>query len=96
MKLKVKALAHRYAAALKKHLRQRPRAGLKAARRLGCRAASMGLETLDVARIHERTLEQLEASSSRDGILERAGEFFTETITPIEETHRAALKASAR
>ncbi|HEV2393792.1 MAG TPA: histidine kinase [Verrucomicrobiae bacterium] len=96
MKPKVNALSSRYAAALKKHLRQKPRAGLKTARGLGCRAASMGLETLDVARIHERALEKLEAGSSRDGVLERAGEFFAETITPIEETHRAALKASAR
>jgi signal transduction histidine kinase len=54
---------------------------------------SLGLETLDVARIHEGALANLEASSSRDGIIKRAEIFFAEAVTPIEKTHRAALKA---
>jgi signal transduction histidine kinase len=54
------------------------------------------LETLDVARIHEAAVSSLEASRSRDGIIKRAEMFFTEAITPIEKTHRAALKANAR
>lgn len=96
MNSEVKALSRRYESALRQHLRRGPRAGLEVARGLGRRAAEMDLETLDVAKIHERALALLEASSSRDGFLERAGVFFTETITPIEETHRAALKARAR
>ena len=52
------------------------------------------METLDVARIHEGALATLEASSSRDGIIKRAEIFFTEAVTPIEKTHRAALKAN--
>jgi len=56
----------------------------------------IGLETLDLARIHAEALVTIEASSSRDGIIERAEYFFTEAITPIEETHRAALKAKVR
>ena len=47
-----------------------------------------------MARIHEGALAALEASSSRDGVIERAEIFFAEAITPIEETHRAALKAN--
>ena len=46
---------------------------------------AIGLETLDLARIHERALASLEAGSRKDGCLERADIFFTETITPIEE-----------
>jgi signal transduction histidine kinase len=63
---------------------------------LGRLAVAVGLETLDLARIHAEALATMEASSSRDGIIERAEIFFTEAITPIEETHRAALKANVR
>ena len=38
----------------------------------------------------------MEASSSRDGIIERAEIFFAEAITPIEKTHDASLKANLR
>ena len=96
MKRKLSALSQRYATALKKHLSQGPRASLDPARALGRQAMAVGLETLDVARIHERALAALEARGSEDGIIERAGIFFTETVGPIEGTHRAALQASAR
>ena len=96
MKRKLNALPGRYLAALRKHLKQSPPASLEAARRLGRQALRVGLETLDLARIHKRALSTLEASSSRDGYIKRADMFFTETITPIEETHRAARYASAR
>ncbi len=83
--------------ALRKHLRQGARAKSPSgtALVLGRQAVAMDLETLDVARIHDGALGALEVSSSRDGLIERAEIFFTEAITPIEETHRAALKASA-
>jgi signal transduction histidine kinase len=96
MKLKLIGLSRRYQALLRKHLKQGPRASLQPARELGHQAVAIGLETLDVARIHEGALATLEASSSRDGIIERAEAFFTEAITPIEKTHRAALKANVR
>ena len=96
MKRKLSRLSRRYAWALRKHLKQGPRASLQPASRLGRQAVSLGLETLDVARIHQGALADLEASSSRDGVIERAEVFFAEAITPIEETHRAAGKAKVR
>src|SRR5438093_5506515 len=81
---------------LQKHLRQSPPAGLQSAGGLGRRAAALGLETLDVARIHEQALATLETSSSGDGIIKRAEIFFTEAITPIEKTHGVALEAKMR
>ena len=96
MKRKITALSHRYASALRKHLKQGPKASLQPARGLGRQAVNLGLETLDVARIHERALAAVEASSSRDGVIERAEIFFAEAITPIEKTHSAALEANAR
>ena len=95
MKRKLVALSQRYVTALRKHLKQGPRASLQPARGLGRQAVSLGLETLDIARIHEGALATLEASSSRDGIIKRAEIFFAEAVTPIEKTHQAALKANA-
>jgi signal transduction histidine kinase len=94
-KRKLIALSGRYEAALRKHLRQGPRAKFQPARTLGFQALSLGLDTLDVARIHHGALATLEASSSRDGLLERAKIFFAEAVTPIEKTHDAAIKADA-
>lgn len=95
MKQKLTGLSRRYAWALKKYLRQGARGTVHPARGLGIEAVKLGLETLDVAKIHEATLATLEASSSRDGIIKRAEIFFTEAVSPIEKTHHAAVKASA-
>jgi signal transduction histidine kinase len=94
MNRKLIALSQRYVTALRRHLKQGPRASLQPARDLGRLAVAIGLETLEVARIHEGAIATLESSSSRDGIIKRAEIFFTEAISPIEETHRAALKAN--
>ena len=94
MKRKLIQLSRNYASALRKHVKRGPRASLQAARDLGRQAVAVGLETLDVARMHDEALAVLEASASRDGVLKRAEIFFTEAITPIEKTHHAALKAS--
>ena len=96
MKRKLTALSRRYVTALRKHLRQGPRASLQPAHDLGCQAAALDLETLDVARIHDGALAALEGSRSTDGFIKQAEIFFDEAITPIEKTHRAALKANVR
>src|ERR1700730_8913669 len=95
MKRKLSDLSQQYVAALKKHVKQGPQASAQPARKLGRRAVAIGLETLDLARIHQEALAKMEAASSRNGIIKRAEIFFTEAITPIEKTHRAALKANA-
>ncbi len=94
MKRTTARLSQRYTAALRKFLKQGQRASLQPARGLGRKAMAIGLETLDLARIHGAALAAQEASSSRDGIIKRAEIFFVEVITPIETTHRAAREAS--
>jgi len=98
MNRKLKALSQRYQAALRKHLQQGPRtiSPCGPALALGRRAAALNLETLDVVRIHEDALAALETSTSKDGFTKQAGIFFAEAITPIEKTHRAALKVNVR
>jgi signal transduction histidine kinase len=86
----------RYQIALRKHLKLGLKSSLRPALKVGRRAVALGLETLDVARIHEAALAALGLSSSREGVLKRAGIFFAEAITPIERTHRAARMASRR
>ena len=97
MKPKMTGLSRRYHAALRKHLEQGPRASLQPAQGLGRRAMALGLETLDLARIHEQALVTLASSHAlftRNGMIKRAGTFFAEAITPIEKTHRTAREAN--
>jgi signal transduction histidine kinase len=96
MARKLNGLAQRYVAALRKHLRQGPRAipPRATAQGLGRRAMTLGLETLDLARFHEQALITLilpsHSPDTRERMIRRAGTFFAEAITPIEKTHRAA------
>ena len=90
MKQELIRLSQRYVAALRKHLKAGPRSSLQPALGLGRRAVVLGLETLELARIHERASVTLELSKNKNGLMKRAQIFFTEAITPIVETHRAA------
>ena len=96
---KLNGLSQRYVAALRKHLKEGPRASLQPAQGLGRRALAVGLETLDMARFHERALITLVlpgySPSIREAMVRRAGKFFAEAITPIEKTHRTAQEANA-
>ena len=100
MTRKLTGLSRRYQAALRKHLKQGPRASLQPAQGLGRRAMIIGLETLDLARVHEQALIALVLPSyspgTRDAMVRRAGSFFAEVITPIEKTHRTAREANLR
>lgn len=88
-------LSQRYVAALRKHLKQGSRAipPFGTALGLGHEAVALGLGTLELARIHERALVTLELSKSKNGLLKRTEVFFTEAITPIVGTHRAARES---
>jgi signal transduction histidine kinase len=100
MKRKLNGFSRRYHAALRRHLAQQGRkTGPLPASGLGRQAMMIGLETLDLARIHEEALVTLVLPSyspdSRAGIVRRAGTFFAEAITPIEKTHRTAQESNA-
>jgi signal transduction histidine kinase len=86
-------LSARYLAALRRHLKPGVGASLQPAVKLGRQAVALGLETLELARIHEHTLSTLELSNSKNGLAKRAEIFFAEAITPIVETHRAARQS---
>ena len=88
--------SRRYQTVLREYLKQGPGPGssLEPASELGCQAAALGLETLDVARVHEGALAALESSDGRGGVIKRTDAFFAEAVVPIERTHRAAVAAN--
>lgn len=92
--------ARRYQTSLRKYIAQGAGASLRAAATLGRQAVALGLETLDLARIHERVRLALvppgDSPVARRRVGERAANFFAETIVPIEGIHRAAIVTGAR
>jgi signal transduction histidine kinase len=98
MKRNLPGLSRRYQAALREHLKGTRRATLLPARRLGHWAMSLGLETLELVRLHEQALITLVLPSysagTREGMVRRAGAFFAEAFTPLEQTHRTAREAN--
>jgi len=92
-------LSRRYQLALRQQLAQGAAADLEPARELGRNAMTLGLETLDMARIHEIALVSMVlptySASTNNSLIGRAGLFFAEAITPIEQTHRGAREANA-
>jgi len=88
MKQKTTGLSQRYVAALRKHLKEGTRATLQAALALGQRAAAFGLDTSELALIHERALAALEPGDIEQ--TKRRQSFFTVAVSTIVETHRDA------
>jgi signal transduction histidine kinase len=99
MKAKVSRLSARYLAVLRQYLQPGAPTRLLLAAGLGRQAAAQGLETLDLARIHEQALMTLVSpdgsARTRQRMIERAQRFFAEAIVPIEKTHGAAQQAAA-
>jgi len=70
-----------------------------AARQLGARAVRLGLETLDLAKIHEAVLEKYmtsgETIADKSAVMNRASLFFNEVLVPLEDEHRRIREAAA-
>jgi two-component system, NarL family, sensor histidine kinase DegS len=89
MKRKMMLLAGRYQAALQKHMRGGDGVNVRPALSLGRQSVALGLETLELARMHEQALVNLRLAGGKNGMIKRAEIFFTEVIGPVVETHRA-------
>lgn len=96
---KLNRLSDRYLAALRLHFKEGAAVNAKSARRLGTQSVALGLETLGLAKIHDRALATLTlpdwSISKRSDMAGRAAIFFNEVISPIEKTHGQAKKAGA-
>jgi signal transduction histidine kinase len=99
MKTKQQALANSYAKALAQHLSASNNNGVAAALRIGERAISLGLGTLELASIHQHSiipcLLHSMTAAERDLCILRAEGFFAHAITPLEKTHKTALESNA-
>jgi signal transduction histidine kinase len=95
---KTTELSQLYQAKLRQHLAHGTGADLEPAREMGRNAVSLGLETLDLAQIHELALVALvlptASATTNAALVGLAGLFFAEAITPIEQTHRGAREAA--
>lgn len=91
-------LAAQYLIALRVHFEQGSPESLLAAHSLGSEIVSLGLETLDLAKIHDHAVAELLppdcAKEMHDAMAMQAAPFFAEAMLPIEKTHRVALEAS--
>ena len=98
MKRKLFNSSRRYQDALRTQMKQGKQAGLASARGLGNQALAAGLQTLDLAKLHEQTLvtELLPGvpSGKRAALVKQAGAFFAEAILPIEKNHFSAQAAA--
>jgi|SRR5665213_2219392 len=87
-----------YQAELRAYLKQRSGARLQRARGMGRQALNVGMQTLDMAKLHEQILVSKvlpgSPASKRGALIRQAGTFFTEAITPIEKTHRGTREAA--
>lgn len=99
MKRKILNFSRRYQSALRTHLTQTQPGSLELARGLGSDALSAGLQTLDLAKLHEQTLVKDVlpgcARNKRTSIIRQAGAFFALAITPIAKTQSRAQQATA-
>ena len=94
LKVKLNRLSEDYLAALRTHLKPGLPANLLAAQMLGRMAVGLGLETLELARIHERAFAAVELSSDKSVSLQQSENFFNEANLQIEETHRASRRTT--
>jgi len=90
MKQKLSAWSHSYIGALQKHVQRIAAAKSPngTALRLGRSAVTLGIETLELARIHTHALVTLKLSNGKTGRRRRADNFFAAVNAPIEATHR--------
>jgi signal transduction histidine kinase len=90
MKEQTIELTRRYRTALGNHLTRGGAATLRPALDLGRQALVMGLDVLDLARVHEEALGGRNSGGRSEASVKRGSEFFNEALIPIAETHRPA------
>jgi len=88
-------LSQQYETALEKLLKQGPGGTLRPALKLGHAAVAIGVDTLELARIHNQAMDVLGLTGVKNAFAKLAKIFFTEANAPIEATHLAAQQGKA-
>jgi signal transduction histidine kinase len=93
-----KGLTARYLTALRGHLSKNGDGNGERAQGLGRAVLAGGLATLDLAIMHEHALIALASSRQfshgRNGLIRRAGAFFTQALAPLAEVQRATTQTN--
>ena len=88
----------KYTASLESYLQQGNEAALHQAYEIGRRCLAEGWSILEMISIHHQAMQAVEkaaeTSQLRPETLRKAGEFFTECMSPFEMTHRAIGEAN--
>ena len=74
-------LSQQCVTALRRHLKQAPGASLLPALQLGRRAVALGLETLELARLHDQTPATWESTNGNIRLTQRTEIFFAAANT---------------
>lgn len=100
METKIASLSQRYQVELQKYLEGGRQGVPQIADQLGLKALDLGLNTPDLARLHQQTLATLIASEGAAELsgtaIQRAHRFFSKAIMRLEKTHQTALQANTR
>jgi signal transduction histidine kinase len=95
----ISSITRRYQTALRQHIRDGGSASLKRARVLGNQALKVGLHTLELAKLHEKTLlnDLLPACAlaKQEALIREAAIFFAAANTPIESAHPMARESAS-
>ncbi len=95
MDVSVPTLAERYAEILREYLHDTSEISLTRGYEVARRALKDGGGILDMAVIHHQSLRRLFAEREiSDELLEKAGDFFAECLSPFEMSHRGAQEGT--
>jgi signal transduction histidine kinase len=90
----------RYKAALLTYLKQPPRARWQSPHGMAQQAAQAGLQTVDLAKLHEQILVTQvlpgRPAGARAALIKQAGAFFTEAFIPSEKIRSGSLGPASR
>ncbi len=96
MERKIPPLLHDYQVELHRYLMDAPENNLDEARELGKRALDLGLDMLDLTKLHQESLivfiRKFASVGIHSEVTRLAGIFLAESITPIEEAFKAVKK----
>jgi signal transduction histidine kinase len=95
MELSTESLAERYAEILQEYLQDGNEVALTHGYEIARRALIDGRGILEMAAIHHQSLRRLLAERRiSDELLEKAGDFFAECLSPFEMSHRGAREGT--
>jgi hypothetical protein len=96
MKHKLAALTKAYLVALREHQREGSQLSLQPALGLGCRACVLGMDALQMARLHKRATVKLNLPPTHGIAFKRAQRFLKDALIPLLKMDGLAPQSTVR